>query len=438
MELEMSQTTGHLSRDALDALLDEPLNWRFKGLPSSLWGLSIRDVQDRGPNLFRDGFLPPVTVLDEAALTHNLTTMAELCASRGFAHMPHGKTTMAPQLWAKQFAHGAWGQTAANASQLRIYRAFGVNRIMLANELVDAAALRWLAGELACDPEFTFSCWVDSERGVELMTEALRGTEPVPVVNVLVELGVSGGRTGVRDAASALEVAKAVAASPVLRLIGVAGYEGAVTHDTDAEGLAAVHAFLSDMRALTNDLADRGHFDGLDQIVVTAGGSAYFDQVVDVLGPPWSLPVLPVLRSGAYITHDEGTYERDSPLGAYPRLDGPRLRPAARAWAQVNSRPEPGLAFINAGKRDLPYDIDMPVPALRRAGDTTTPITGWTVTSVQDQHGFLALDADDALDVGDWIALGLSHPCTTFDKVPLLPVVGADGETVVDLIRTFF
>lgn len=431
-------TPGRLDQAALDALLDEPLDWRFKGLPASLLGLSILDIRERGPNLFREGFLPPVTVLDEQALTHNIVTMADLCAEHGFAHAPHGKTTMAPQLYAKQFAHGAWGQSAANASQLRIYRAFGVNRIILANELVDAAALRWLAGELDRDPELEFMCWVDTERGVELMTEALRGTGQR--VDVLVELGASGARTGVRDRASALRVAEAVAASPHLRLIGVASYEGALTNRTSADALAAVHAHLTELRALTLDLAERGHFDDLDQVIVTAGGSGYFDLVVAVLGAPWpdGLPVLPVLRSGAYISHDQGIYERTSPLGAHPRLDGPLLRPAVRAWAQVTSRPEPRLAFVTAGKRDLPYDIDLPGIELRRSGDTITPLTGCVMTSLNDQHGFVELDEAAAVEVGDWVGLALSHPCTTFDKVPILPVVGADGETVVDLIRTFF
>jgi D-serine deaminase-like pyridoxal phosphate-dependent protein len=431
-------TPGRVDQTALDALLDEPLTWRFKGLPSTLWGLSIRDARRRGLNLFRDGFLPPVTVLDEVALTHNLATLADLCGTHGFAHAPHGKTTMAPQLFAKQFEHGAWGQTAANASQLRIYRAFGVNRVILANELVDAAALRWLAGELACDPEFEFWCWVDSEHAVTLMTEALRQADPVPTVDVLIELGVPGGRTGVRDRTAALKVAEAVAASPLLRLAGVASYEGAVADSTSAEGLATVHAHLSELRALALELAERGHFDGLHQIIVTAGGSSYFDQVVEVLGEPWPIPVLPVLRSGAYLTHDEGYYERMSPLGATPRMQGPRLRPAVRGWAQVMSKPEPRQAFLTAGKRDMPYDIDLPVPELRRSGDAVGPLTGCRVTKMNDQHSFLELDAEDAVEIGDWVGLGLSHPCTTFDKVPIVPVVGADGETVVDLIRTYF
>lgn len=434
-------TPGRLRRSAIDALLDERIDWRFKGLPTAMSGLSIRDARDLRLNLFRDGFLPPVTVLDSSALTHNLTTMADLCARHGFAHAPHGKTTMAPQLFDLQFAHGAWGQTAANASQLRVYRAFGVSRVILANELVDPAALRWLAEELDGDPEFEFACWVDTERGVELMTEALRAAGANRPVDVLVELGVPGGRTGTRDLPAALKVADAVTASPVLRLIGVGGYEGAVSGDATEDGLHAVRDYLDDLRALAVELGDRGQLDGVERVLVTAGGSAFFDQVVEVFTPPWpaGLPVLPVLRSGAYLTHDHGFYARMSPLGAAPRMTGlPSLRPAVRAWAQVTSRPQPRLAFLTAGKRDLPYDIDLPFPELRRSGGTVSPLTGCAVTALNDQHAFVSLGADAAVEVGDWVGLGLSHPCTTFDKVPLVPVVAEDGETVVDLVRTFF
>lgn len=432
---------GRMSQKALAAILEERIDWRFKGLPASMSGMSIGAARDLRLNLFRDGFLPPLTVLDETALTHNLTTLADLYARYGFAHAPHGKTTMAPQLFAKQFQHGAWGQTAANASQLRVYRAFGVSRVVLANQLVDPAALRWLAGELARDQDFEFCCWVDTERGVELMTDALRAAGATRPVDVLVELGVPGGRTGARDLGAALKVAEAVTASPALRLTGVGGYEGSVAGDVTSDGLRAVHAYLSDVRALAVELGERGHFGGVGRVLVTAGGSSFFDQVVDVFAEPWpaGLPVLPVIRSGAYLIHDHGFYDRMSPLGARPRLgDTPGLRTAARAWAQVTSRPEPRLALLTAGKRDLPYDIDLPTAELRRSGGTGAELAGCTVTDLNDQHLYLKLGADAAVEVGDWVGLGLSHPCTTFDKWKLLPVVAADGETVVDLIRTYF
>ncbi len=424
---------GHIDRERVAAILDERIDWRFKGLPTAAQGLTIGAAREAGLNLF--GFLPPVMVLDGAALEHNLAAMAEFCARHGFAHAPHGKTTMAPQLYARQFDHGAWGQTAATTSQLRVYRAFGVSPIILANQLVDPAALAWLAAELEADPDFRFSCWVDSVRGVELMTDGLRAA-PRPV-DVLLELGAPHARTGVRDPATALAVAEKVAASPALRLVGVGGYEGAITYETTPEALAAVRGYLADLRALALELAGRGHFDGMPEVLVTAGGSTHFDQVADVFGQPWpdGLPVLAVLRSGAYVTHDSGIYERTSPLGAHPRVAGLPLRPALRAWTQVLSTPEPGLALLTAGKRDVPYDIEKPIPQLLRRDGVARPLAG-EVRALNDQHAFLS--STDGVEVGDWVGLGVSHPCTTFDKWPLLPVVGADGETVVDLVRTYF
>jgi D-serine deaminase-like pyridoxal phosphate-dependent protein len=424
---------GCIDRDRVAAILDERIDWRFKGLPAAAQGRTIGEARAAGLRLF--DFLPPVVALDGTALEHNLAAMADFCARHGFALAPHGKTTMAPQLYARQFDHGAWGQTAATASQLRVYRAFGVSPVLLANELVDPAALAWLAGELDRDPDFRFGCWVDSVRGVELMTAALRGVgRPV---DVLVEVGAPGARAGVREPATGIAVAEAVAASPALRLVGVAGYEGAVTYEATSSALAAVHDYLADLRALTLELAGRGHFDGVAEVLVTAGGSAHFDQVVDVLAGPWpdGLPVLPVLRSGAYLSHDSGIYDRVSPLGAHPRVEGPTLRAAPRAWAQVISTPEPELALLTGGKRDVPYDIEMPIPELLRRNGSIEPFRG-QVTKLNDQHAFLR--PGSPVEVGDWVGLGLSHPCTTFDKWSLLPVLGPDGETVVDLIRTYF
>ena len=322
-----------------------------------------------------------------------------------------------------------------------MYRAFGVSRVLLANQLVDPAALRWLAGELDRAPDFEFSCWVDSVAAVTLMTDVLREARPSRPVDVLVELGADGGRTGARDLPTALAVADAVADSPVLRLVGVGGYEGALAHDASPAARSTVDRYLAAIRELTTALADRGRFAGLDEVIVTVGGSAYFDQVADALTAPWpdGLPVLPVLRSGAYLTHDDGFYRGVSPLGERPRIPGTaRFRPALRAWAQVTSRPSPELALLTLGKRDASFDEGLPEPQVIRSGGTRRPLTGATVTALNDQHAFLATAPDAQVAVGDWVGLGLSHPCTVFDKWQLVPVVAADGETVVDLIRTYF
>jgi D-serine deaminase-like pyridoxal phosphate-dependent protein len=428
---------AEMDQSAITAIGDERVGWRFKGLPSDTFGQTIRETVEQRLDLFADEFVGPLVVLDAAALDHNLTTMAKWCAAHGVELAPHGKTTMAPQLFQRQLDHGAWGITAANASQLRVYRAFGVSRILLANQLLDPAALRWLAAELDHDPSFEFSCWVDSEAGVTLMGEMLEEIAPDRPVDVLVELGAPGGRTGARDVESALAVARKVAQYPQLRLAGAGGYEGALAHDASESSQSIVDRYLDDLRTLIIRLADEGLFDDLDQIIATAGGSAYFDQVASTLTQPWpdGLRVLPVLRSGAYITHDDGFYRGISPFGRIAGVDP--FRSALRAWAQVTSRPQRDLALLTIGKRDASFDEGLPEPqVLRRRDGATVPLTDARVTALNDQHAFLALGAEATVRVGDWIGLGLSHPCTVFDKWQLIPVV--EGTTVVDLIRTYF
>lgn len=429
-----------IDTDAVARIRSERVDWRAKSLPADVFGRTIGEVADARLDLFADGFVGPLLTLDEAALTHNLTTMADWCARHGMSLAPHGKTTMAPQLFARQLELGAWGITAANVSQLRVYRAFGVSRVLLANELVDPAGIRWVAGELDRDPTFEFLCWADSLAGVAQLEEALRAANATRPVGVLVELGAHGGRSGVRDVEEGAVVAAAVAASPVLRLAGVAGYEGAVARGTSEDALAAVTRYLWRTKVLVEQVADLVE---TPELVVSAGGSAYFDLVVAALGGDWDvrLPVRPVLRSGAYLTHDDGLYQDVSPLGASPRLpDAEPFRPAFTAWAQVVSAPEPDLALLTMGKRDAPYDEGLPVPRLLRTrSGEVGPLAGCRVAKLADQHTFLVPERGGdglAVAVGDWVGFGLSHPCTTFDKWSLIPVVS--GTTVVDLVRTYF
>ncbi len=421
--------------NAVARLRSEIVDWRFKAIPAR--NRTVAELLADRLGLFTDGFLGPILIIDADALRHNVETMAAWCAHRGMALAPHGKTTMAPQLFARQLDAGAWAMTAANISQIRVYRAFGVSRIALANELVDPAGLRWLAEQLDADPNFEFSCWVDSVRGVELMDATLCERAPSPRLDVLIEVGGRNARAGVREQDEALRIAEAVRTSRCLRLVGVCGYEGAIGHGTSADSIASVETFLRRIRELTVELAKRDFFADLDQVIVTAGGSAYFDTVADVLGEPWpdGLPVLPLLRSGAYITHDDGFYRSVSPLRD---AGADALRPALHIWAQVTSLPQPDQAILTMGKRDASFDEGLPEPQLLRGEDgIVTELAGHVTRKLNDQHCFLTLPAGSPVRVGDWVRFGVSHPCTVFDKWPLIPVVDAEY-TVVDLIRTFF
>ncbi|MFI5529394.1 alanine racemase [Kitasatospora sp. NPDC051853] len=414
------------------ALDEERLDWRFKALPPAAWGLTVREYLATAPRLTRLG--TPLLTLDAGALAHNLRTMAAWCDEAGVSLAPHGKTTMAPALWRSQIEAGCHGITLANLSQLRVARAFGVQRVLLANTLLDPGGLAWLAGELAADPEFAVVSWVDSVASVRLMDRALRTAAAERPVEVLVELGGPRGRTGARGVPEALEVAAEVLRSPTLRLAGVGGYEGALAHDATTAGLDTVRDYLRQLAYLHRSLAD--DYPGPHPLV-TAGGSAYFDTVVEELAPVarevGGAPL--VLRSGAYLVHDDGFYRGISPLARDGR--GRPFRSAMHGWARVVSHPEPQLSLLDGGKRDFPYDEGLPEPQLVRGGGE---LKGAVVTALNDQHAFLR-DAGEAAPVGAVVRLGLSHPCTAFDKWQLIPVLDdadAPEPLVTGLVRTFF
>jgi D-serine deaminase-like pyridoxal phosphate-dependent protein len=421
-----------MATDALAGLAEERVDHRFKGLPPDADGLTVGELAAQRRNLFTGGFATPVLALSAERLEHNLRLMERYAARHGLVFAPHGKTSMAPQLFQRQIEHGAWGITLAVPHQVRVARAFGVQRVFLANELVDAAALRWISAQLDTDDDFRLVCYVDSVRGVCLMDAALQGaSRPLEVV---VELAAGeGARTGVRTEAECAAVADAVAGTDTLRLVGVAGYEGEVPR-ADPE---RVRAWLRRLVALAVGFDKAGRFAGIDEIVVSAGGSAWFDAVADVFAeiPGLSSPVLKLLRSGAYVSHDDGHYRKITPFNRVPGEGA--LESAFRLWTQVVSRPSAEQAFVNAGKRDAAYDLGLPFAQAVRRDGVEHPAAGIEVTALSDQHAWLRTAPEADLEVGDWLGLGLSHPCTSFDKWQLIPVAEADG-TVVDYIRTFF
>jgi D-serine deaminase-like pyridoxal phosphate-dependent protein len=359
--------------------------------------------------------------------------MARWCARAGVLLAPHGKTTMAPQLFGRQLAAGAWGITAATISQVQVYRSFGVDRILIANELTDRAGIAWLAAELTADPGWECFAYADSLAGVRLLDDALTAYGANRPLHVLVELGFPGGRTGCRSVADALDVAAAVSEADALTLAGASGYEGGIGHDGEPPTLTAVAGYCRRLRALGESLAG-----SLTAPIVSAGGSSYFDVVARELtagrSPDDDVPLV-VVRSGCYLTHDHGEY---AAIGPDSRHLGPDLRPAIELWAPVLSCPEPGLALACAGRRDVSFDMGMPVPLrLRRLDGTIEPASGLTATRLDDQHAYISVPPSAGLTPGDLICFGISHPCTTFDKWRVIPVVD-DEYRVVDAVHTFF
>lgn len=426
----------------LRALGRAELDSTYKALPLSAGRRVVAaDIGAQGWNVLDRDLDFPVMVIKAGSMQSNIAVFAEFCRRNGVDHAPHGKTTMAPQIFAQQLEAGAWAITAANIAQCRVYREFGVERILLANELVDPSGLRWVADELESHPDVELLCYVDSRHGVDVASSIFAEAGGDRPLDVLVELGYVGGRSGCRTIDEAVDLVRGVNDAPHLRMRGVAGYEGLIPGPDLETVLARSADYVDEIHSLVRRIDEDGLFPPDEELIVTAGGSSYFDVVAARLGPEsLDRPVRTVLRSGCYVTHDVEMFELTSALGARATDPARRLQPAFELWATVWSLPEPGLAIVGFGKRDAPYDYGLPHPERVRAtgGSTSRDVSGaFAITALNDQHAFMSIPPGDPLAVGDLVQCGISHPCGAFDKWRYVPLVDED-HNVVDGVFTFF
>jgi D-serine dehydratase len=394
------------------------------------------EIASRGWSLLNEDLTLPTAVLYRDKVLHNLKWMQQFIEAYGVRLAPHGKTTMAPRLFQMQLDHGAWGITLATAHQTLVAYTYGVRRILMANQLVGRENMA-IISRLLRDSEFTFYCLVDSSDQIDLLGAYF--SERKQRLNVLIELGVVGGRAGVRDEKQLQSVLSALSRwGDSISLSGVEIYEG-VLHDE-----SEIRSFLQRAVELTRKLLGEKRFGG-EPVLLSGAGSAWYDVVAEVFsGAGFGEQVEIILRPGCYITHDVGSYReaqarilKNNPIASRTH-DG--LVPALHVWACVQSIPEAGKAIIGLGRRDAAFDSGLPVPAVRFRPGMDGPVPApvhWSLSKFMDQHAFMDISTGDDLRVGDMIGFDIKHPCLTFDKWRVLPLLDANYR-VVDIIETFF
>jgi len=422
---------------------DFRLDATFKGYPLTAPPCAGSGIGQRGWNVLAGDLPLPLAVLRRGALEHNLAWMQRYAAERGVWLAPHGKTTMSPELCAMQLAAGAWGLTFANVWQARLGVSIGARRIVIANQVLQPADLDALDALLAGHAGLRVWFLVDSPRQLALIEDWAARRAGGRVFDVLLELGIAGQRTGCRTHEEALALTRALSASRAVRLCGIECYEGLVAQCDSALDAQAVTQLVERAVALARTCDAEGLWAGGEaHILLSAGGSAVFDLVLPLLRlQGLSRPVQGILRSGCYLTHDHGNYQRFVRLVAEREGLQDGLQPALTVWALVQSTPEPGLALLNAGRRDVSFDIDLPRPLRWAIGGERSAASApadWRITALNDQHAYLRFDPQGAApQVGDRVELGISHPCTTFDKWRWMAVVEDDG-AVSGAIHTCF
>ena len=409
------------------------LSTTTRGIPL-VNGLAAEDIGSQGWSPARGDLSLPALTFDETAFAANRDLFLRWCRSVGVAVAPHAKTPMSPELARSLRDAGAWGTTVANIQQAAVLLSHGERRLLLANEIGGLAAGRRLGELLSAYPDVELHAFADSPAAVAALAEAARVADSREL-SVLVELGA--GRAGARDRAAVEATIAAVLAADRLVLGGVAAYEGAVATPDADDTVRAIAALME--RSIAAFALVRGAAPNRP-LILSAGGSAYFDLVARALAPiaqaDGNATVL--LRSGALFFADHGIYARafagiDRRGGLV--IDGTRhsasdsFRPALTLWAEVLSRPEAGLAIAGFGMRDASFDQGLPVPLhiFRDGIEQNGLAERLSVTRLNDQHAFLSLAPDCLLEVGDVIALGISHPCTCLDRWRVIFGVDADG-----------
>jgi D-serine dehydratase len=312
--------------------------------------------------------------------------------------------------------------------------------LIIANQVVSDADLDALAHMLQHDGELRIWFLVDSLAQVDLIESWSQRRSSVQKFDCLLEIGIQGQRTGCRTFDQAISLAERIGASGSLVQGGLECYEGGLAHCHDEHDSKEVAALMVRVDDIARECDKRGLFEG-EQIIISAGGSAVFDLVVPGLKMALSRTVAGILRSGCYITHDHDFYAKM--LRNVERREGLKdsLLPALEVWTMVQSVPEPGLAILSCGKRDISYDLSLPVVthhAPKGSLHKQKAPASWTISALNDQHAYLRY-ADDvaAPAVGDRVVLGISHPCTTFDKWTWLPIISETG-AVISAVSTRF
>ncbi|QHA88826.1 amino acid deaminase [Serratia rhizosphaerae] len=386
-------------------------------------------------NLLHEDVCLPAAVIQAGALENNIRWMQRYADKRGVSLAPHGKTTMTPWIFRRQQEAGAWAIGVGSAWQAHAAMSADIERVLMANQLVGKANMQLVSQLKQRYPHCDFLCCVDSVDNAASLAAFFHAQGQT--LDVLVELGVPGGRCGCRSTAEALALAAKIAALPGLRLRGLELYEG-VLHGDDPQ--PQIEALLSAAAALACNMAE--HVDG--EFILTGAGTVWYDVVCNV----WLTAKKPphcriVIRPGCYITHDNGIYQQaQDALLARDRIAcdlGGDLSAALQLVAMVQSVPEARLAIVNFGKRDCAFDAGLPQPVAHYRAGKALPFRpgAYTSSEVMDQHCMLRLVPDSDVQVGDILIFGTSHPCLTFDKWKTLLLVDDDYNVQAELDTAF-
>lgn len=315
----------------------------------------------------------PALCLDLDAFDANIRDVAQSCREHGIAWRPHAKCHKSPDIAQRLIAAGAIGMTCAKLGEAEVFAAAGVRDLLIANLVVGPQKVRRLV-ELRrhADPIVCLDHIEQAEPISQAMVEA--GLK----VRAILEIDIGLQRVGVAPGAATLELAKKVQALPGIELAGIMGYEGhlLLIQDPD-EKEAKVRAGLGILVQMQAALRR----EGIECGIVSCGGTGSFALCV-------SQPGITEIQSGGAIFMD--AFYRH-------KCNVAQFQYALTVLTTIVSRPAPERAIIDAGRKTMNMEIQMPLVQGR---------DDIRVVSLSAEHGKLELDESArGLKIGDRLEL---------------------------------
>jgi D-serine deaminase-like pyridoxal phosphate-dependent protein len=342
----------------------------------------------------------PALVVDLDALDANIAKMAARAKAAGVVLRPHAKTNKSAFIARRQIAAGAVGVCCAKVGEAEALAGAGIRGILVTSPIASAETAGRCAVLAAQDPGFVVA--VDHPVGVDALqaAAAARGA----TIELVIDVDVGMGRTGVADTAAGLALGQAIAGQPNLRLKGIQGYGGAWQHLVGADKrLEAAKAGLSRLTELAESLRAGGQACPL----ITGGGTGTFEADSE-------LGVLTERQPGSYVFMDNQYVDA---LGADP--DG-AFQTSLFVQAQVVSANAKRWVTVDAGLKAFATDGPPPRPA-------TAPFAADAYFFFGDEHGGLMRPAGgEPLVHGQRVELMVPHCDPTVDRYSWMHMVRGD------------
>lgn len=344
---------------------------------------------------WKDVVSTPALVIDYNKLKQNIERMAKFAKDNGVVLRPHVKTHKCPEIARMQLEAGANGICVAKVAEAEVFAQNGFDDILIANEIIGLDKIKRLVD---LNEKAKVRVALDSHKNViDLNEAALKGKV---ILEVLIDVDVGLGRTGVKKPEVALELADMIKELPGLRLVGLMGYEGHLTYLSDfgvkKQQTESCMKKLVEVRDLLNE---NGH----DINYISAAGSGTYMIAA-------KCPGITEIQPGTYVFWDEHMEK------CCPDL----FEQALTILATVNNQSKRREFTLDAGSKSV---------SVADGNPSFKNFPKAKIRTMTEEHGQFKTGRGDKLRIGQKVELLPAHVCPTcnlYDEYHVLK----DGEII--------